>query len=234
MKEKILFSWSGGKDSAQALYELQQCRKYEIAALLTTVTKEYDRISMHGVRRVLLQLQAESLGIPLEMVAISKDDSSGQYEAKMREVLTKYLAAGVSAVAFGDIFLEDLKQFRQKNLSGIGMQGIFPIWKRDTTELAHKFINLGFQSVVICVDSNFLDQTFLGKDFDEQFLLRLPSSTDPCGENGEFHTFVYNGPMFHKKIQHKTGQVISRENHFYYCDLLPLESADPVCDCINP
>ena len=225
MKEKVIFSWSGGKDSALALYELQKTKNYEIVSLLTTITRDYDRISMHGVRTILLEMQAESLGLPLEKVFITKDTTNEQYECKMWEVMAKYQAAGVSSVVFGDIFLEDLRKYREDNLSKTGMKGIFPIWKRDTAELAHEFIESGFKAVITCIDSNHLDKTFIGSAFDEQFLSRLPSTVDPCGENGEFHSFVYDGPIFRDRILHTTGKVVLRENRFYYCDVLPLRNS---------
>ena len=224
MKEKVILSWSGGKDSALALYELEKTESYEIAALLTTVTQEYDRISMHGVQRILLERQAECLGFPLEKVFISKDSSNEDYESKMREVLTKYLTAGVCSAVFGDIFLEDLRRHREDNLSKMGMKGIFPIWRRDSGKLAHTFIDLGFSAVITCVDSSVLDKTFIGRAFDESFLSQLPSTVDPCGENGEFHSFVYDGPIFREPILHTKGEVVLRENRFYYCDLTPAVS----------
>jgi uncharacterized protein (TIGR00290 family) len=222
MKEKVILSWSGGKDAALALHELQRSKEYEILALLTTVTEEYDRISMHGVRRVLLERQAESLGLPLENVLISKNTSDEEYDRKMREVLQKYLATGVSCVAFGDVFLQDVRNYREENLSKIGMKGVFPLWQSDTTKLAHTFINLGFEAVITCVDSKVLDRRFVGRAFDERFLSELPSGVDPCGENGEFHSFVYAGPIFRKRILHKRGEVVLRDGRFYYCDLIPV------------
>jgi len=224
MKEKVILSWSGGKDSALALYELEKTESYEITALLTTVTQGYDRISMHGVQRILLERQAECLGFPLEKVFISKDSSNEDYESKMREVLAKYVTAGVRSAVFGDIFLEDLRRPREDNLSKMGMKGIFPIWRRDTRELAHTFIDLGFSAVITCVDSSVLDKTFIGRAFDESFLSQLPSTVDPCGENGEFHSFVYDGPIFREPILHTKGEVVLRENRFYYCDLTPLQN----------
>lgn len=221
MAERALFTWSGGKDSVMALYELQKVGNYEISALLTTVTKDYDRVSMHGVRRVLLEQQAHSLGYPLEQVLISKDASNEEYEAKMQEILEIYLEAGVSAVAFGDIFLEDLKKYREENLSKIGMKAIFPVWKGNTAELVHTFIDLGFKAVVTCIDSKVLDKGFVGRPFDEQFLSDLPSNVDPCGENGEFHSFVYDGPIFRESLSYKLGDVVLRDNRFYFCDLIP-------------
>lgn len=224
MKEKVILCWSGGKDSALALHELQKNNNYEIATLMTTITEDYDRISMHGVRTILLEMQAESLRLPLEKVFITKDASNEQYEHKMKQTLTKYMDTGVSSVVFGDIFLEDLRKYRENNLSKIGMKGIFPIWKMDTSLLARNFINWGFKAVITCIDSNILNKTFIGKSFDEHFLSELPPAVDPCGENGEFHSFVYDGPIFQHKIPHKTGQIVLRNNRFYFCDLLPTKN----------
>lgn len=232
MKEKVIFSWSGGKDSALALYELQESESCEITALMTTITEDYDRISMHGARRTLLELQAKSLGFPLERVFISKSISNEQYEAKMRKVLARYLAARVRSVVFGDIFLEDLREYRENNLSKIGMKGIFPIWKKDTAELARTFIDLGFKAVITCVDSDFLDKKFIARPYDEQFLADLPGSVDPCGENGEFHSFVYDGPLLQKRISHAVGQIVLRQSRFYYCDLIPLPSSETVAGAV--
>jgi uncharacterized protein (TIGR00290 family) len=221
MTEKVILAWSGGKDSALALHEIERTNNYEILSLLTTITEDYDRISMHGVRRILLEQQAVSLGFPLEKVFISKNDSMEQYGSKMRNVLERFLKVGVSSVVFGDIFLEDVRKYREDNLSKMGMKGIFPIWKKDTYILAHEFIDLGFKAITTCVDSKVLDQSFAGRVFDKQFLSQLPSNVDSCGENGEFHSFVYNGPIFEKKILCTVGEVVYRENRFYYCDLIP-------------
>jgi uncharacterized protein (TIGR00290 family) len=222
MTEKVLLTWSGGKDSAMSLYELQMTREYEISALLTTVTEEYNRISMHGVQIILLEQQAECLGLAIEKVSITKNSSNEEYEAKMRDKLMHYQSQGVSSVVFGDIFLEDLRKYREENLSKMGMRGLFPLWKRDTTELAHTFIDLGFKAIVTCVDSNVLDKIFVGRVFDERFLSELPPAVDPCGENGEFHSFVYGGPIFRKRVLYKKGDVVLRDNRFYYCDLIPV------------
>ncbi|MBL7069386.1 MAG: diphthine--ammonia ligase [Candidatus Omnitrophica bacterium] len=225
MSEKILFTWSGGKDSAFALYELQKTKDYEVMALLTTVTEDYNRISMHGVQAGLLEQQAEFMGFTLEKVYITKNSSNEEYEAKMREKLISYQKLGVSSVVFGDIFLEEIRKYREENLSKIGMKGIFPIWKRDTAELAHAFIDIGFKAVTTCVDTKFLDKSFVGRIFDRKFLSELPSGVDPCGENGEFHSFVYDGPIFQKEIAYKKGEVVLRDSRFYYCDLIPLQHA---------
>lgn len=225
MKEKVLLAWSGGKDAALSLHELRKSGQYEVTALLTTITQDYDRVCMHGVRSVLLEQQAESIGVPAETMFISKNASNEEYESGMRQILEKYKAKGVCGVVFGDIFLEDLRKYREEKLSQIGMKGLFPIWKRDTAELACAFIDLGFEAVVTCADSNLLDSTLVGRPFDDQFLSMLPYAVDPCGENGEFHSFVFDGPVFEQQIPHTTGEVVLRENGFYYCDLLPAATA---------
>ena len=218
---KAIMSWSGGKDSSMALYYAQKSGGLKIVALLTTVTEGYDRISMHGVRRILLEQQAAQIGIPLEKVYITQKASNEEWEAKMRSILLHWKGQGAESVVIGDIFLEDLKRYREEKLSEVDMSGIFPIWKRNTTELAHTFIDLGFKAVITCVDSKILPQQFAGRPFDLQFLSDLPQGVDPCGENGEFHTFVYDGPIFRAPVSCKTGEVILRDNRFYFCDLIP-------------
>lgn len=221
MRKKVIVSWSSGKDSAMALHEIQKNEEYEIVAILTTLTKDYDRISMHGVQRVLLEKQADLLGIYLEKALISKDTSNEEYEAIMEGVMRKYLDKGVSAVVFGDIFLESLRQHREDNLAKIGMKGIFPLWKRDTTELAHEFIDAGFKAIITCVDTKALDGKFAGRTFDEEFLADLPPEVDPCGENGEFHSFAYAGPIFREELLCSKGETVLRDNRFRFCDVVP-------------
>jgi len=221
---KILFAWSGGKDSAMALHEIRKNPDIEVVALLTTVTRDYDRISMHGVRRELLRKQAESIGLPLEEVFISPKSSNEEYEAAMRETLERYKATGVEAVAFGDLFLEDLRKYREDKLAEVGMTGVFPLWMRDTSELAREFIFLGFKAVVSCADSQAGTGAFAGRDFDEQLLAELPGTCDPCFENGECHSFVYAGPIFSEPIAVKKGEVVLRDERFYYCDILPADA----------
>jgi len=224
MTEKILLSWSGGKDSALSLHELRKTGQFEITALVTTVTEGYDRVSMHGVRRTLLEQQAASLGIALEQVVISQKASNQEYEAKMQALLERYLRMGVSKVAFGDLFLEDIRKYRDENLARIGLTGIYPLWKRDTRAMAHEFIALGFRAVICCVDSKALDGRFVGRDFDTQLIRELPLTVDPCGENGEFHSFVYDGPIFKWRIPVDKGEISLRDDRFYYCDLMPVTS----------
>jgi len=219
--ENVIVSWSGGKDSAIALHEIIKNQKYKISALLTTVTEDYDRISMHGVRRILLERQVASLGFALEKVFISKNATHEEYESNMGQVLTKYKETGVTSVVFGDIFLEDLRQYREDKLATLGMHGIFPIWKRDTQELAHSLTELGFKAVTTCVDNNMLGKQFVGRLIDEQFLSELPATVDACGENGEYHSFVYDGPIFKERVPYTLGEIILRENRFWYCDLIP-------------
>lgn len=218
---KVLFAWSGGKDSAMALHEIRRDPAIEVVALLTTVTRDYDRISMHGIRCELLDQQAESIGLPVEKVFISAGGSNEEYETAMRETLEKHKAQGVSAVAFGDLFLEDLKKYREEKLAQIGMTGIFPLWMRDTSRLAREFITLGFKAIVSCADSEKGTGAFAGRDFDERLLSELPSTCDPCFENGECHSFVYAGPIFRKPVRIKKGEVVLRDERFYYCDVLP-------------
>ncbi len=221
MAEKVIFSWSGGKDSALTLYEIQMKKKYEIKSLLTVITNEYNRISMHGVRHFLLEQQVRSLNIPLEIVYIKRNEQNDEYEEKMMSILLEYKKMGVSSVIFGDIFLEDVKKYRRKNLSKIKMKGIFPLWKKNSLEVVNKFIDLGFKAIVTCVDKKYLDKSYIGRNLDRDFLSDLPSDVDPSGENGEYHTFVYDGPIFKDKISFNKGKIVLREDRFYYCDLIP-------------
>ena len=220
MKERILVSWSGGKDSCIALYEIQRAQNYRVAALLTTITRDYDRISMHGVRRVLLERQANSLGLRLHQVLISKEATNEEYETKMGEAFSAYREHGIDSIVFGDLFLEDIRAYREQFLARHNMRGLFPVWKRDTSSFIKEFIGLGFKAVVTCVDSKVLDQSFAGRTIDEAFLSSLPSQVDPCGENGEFHSFVFDGPIFAEAVKFSVGEVVSRDS-FWFCDLVP-------------
>jgi uncharacterized protein (TIGR00290 family) len=218
---KLILSWSGGKDSALSLYTLRQSGEHDVTALLTTVTREYDRVSMHGVRRTLLHQQAEAVGLPVLEVFLTPGAANDEYEQHMAAVLSAYQAQGVEGVAFGDIFLEDLRAYRENHLAQLDMQGVFPVWQRDTGELAQTFLDLGFKAVVTCVDTQALDASFAGRLIDEDFLRALPDGVDPCGENGEFHTFVYDGPIFAHPIPFTLGELVLRDERFYYCDLIP-------------
>lgn len=218
--EKVLLCWSGGKDSALALYEMKKSREYDIVALLTTITEGYDRVSLHGVRRALVEQQAQSLGLPLEVVFIPQNCSNQQYESKMRDTLTKFKQVGVSLVAFGDIFLEEVRSYRENNLSQLNMKGLFPLWGRDSAELVKSFLASGFQAVTTCVDVKVLGQEFVGRMLDSDFLAELPANVDPAGENGEFHSFVFDGPLFRERIRYDLGSQVLRDS-LYFCDLLP-------------
>ncbi len=215
-----MLSWSGGKDSAMAAYHLLTSQKYEIVSLMTTVTEGFDRISMHGVRRELLEAQAASLNIPLYVIMIPQVCTNEIYEAKMEAALDHFKAKGVKLVAFGDLFLEDLRKYREDRLADAGMSGVFPIWKRDTDELVRTFINLGFKAILCCVDGKALDGSFSGRNIDDALLLDLPASVDPAGEYGEYHSFVFDGPIFGKLIKCRTGDRQFRNERFHYCDIL--------------
>jgi uncharacterized protein (TIGR00290 family) len=220
MKEKVILSWSGGKDSALALYGLVQSNTHEMVALLTTLTEDYDRISMHGVREELLTQQTSALRYPLHIVYIPKNCSDEEYGRRMRAILERYQSLAVNLVAFGDVFLEDVRAYREERLARLGMQAIFPNWGIDSAELAKRFIRLGFKAVVTCVDTEALPGSFVGREYDQSFLAELPPAVDLCGERGEFHTFVYDGPVFSEPVRVRRGEKVLRDNRFYYCDLL--------------
>jgi uncharacterized protein (TIGR00290 family) len=219
MTEPILLSWSGGKDSALALHALRRTPDVEVAGLLTTVTEEYDRISMHGVRRVLLERQAEAAGLPLHVVPIPPVCTNEVYEERMGAALAPLRQSGIRRVAFGDLFLEDIRAYRESKLAGAGMEALFPVWGLDTAELAREFIDQGFGAVLVCVDTQALDAAFAGRDFDASLLRDLPPGVDPCGENGEFHTFVHAGPIFRQAIPIRRGVQETRLERFRYQDL---------------
>ena len=222
--EPVLFCWSGGKDSALALHALRQQAGVRVTGLLTTVTDEYDRISMHGVRRTLLVKQAEAIGLSLQEVRIPPQCVNPIYESRMEQALRAQLAAGVRTVAFGDIFLQDLREYRERNLARLQMQAIFPIWKRDTRELARNFCDLGFRAIAVCIDPRKLDRSFVGRELTSQFFVDLPESVDPCGENGEFHTFCSAGPMFERPIGLRSGTIVERDG-FVFADFELVEEA---------
>jgi uncharacterized protein (TIGR00290 family) len=217
-KETVLISWSGGKDSCLALHEIKD--EFRVAALLTTVTRDYDRISMHGVRCALLERQATSLGFPLHQVFISKSATNEEYEMKIGEAFADYRDRGIDTVIFGDLFLEDIRAYREQFLARNNMRGLFPVWKRDTSAFIREFLELGFKAVVTCVDSKALDQSFAGRVIDESFISSLPAEVDPCGENGEFHSFVFDGPGFSAPVKFSLGDTVLRES-FWFRDLLP-------------
>jgi uncharacterized protein (TIGR00290 family) len=242
-KETIIFCWSGGKDSALALNRILHDERYEVVTLLTTCNEHFQRVSMHGVRVELLERQAAAIGLPLEKVFVSQRSSNDEYQQKMSACLAAQKALGVTACAFGDIFLEDLKRWREENLAKIGLRGIFPLWKNDTRELIREFFTLGFGTVICCVNDAYLGEDAVGRNLDENFIASLPSEVDPCGENGEFHTFAYAGPIFKRPVQFTVGEKVYRpveQTHptdanssyvcppgprrtkgFWFCDLLP-------------
>jgi uncharacterized protein (TIGR00290 family) len=219
MKDKVVVAWSGGKDAALALYELIWQDTIEVASLLTTITEGYDRISMHGVRRSLLEQQAEALGYALEKISIPQSCSNEIYEERMRLSLEKFGQQGVTAVAFGDLFLQDIRAYREERMRRTGMRCLFPLWAKPTPETARRFLDLGFRAIVVCVDTKVLDGSFTGRDYDRDFIKNLPPGVDPCGENGEFHTFVYDGPIFKKPVPVQRGDIVLRDERFCYCDL---------------
>jgi uncharacterized protein (TIGR00290 family) len=220
-QKSVLLSWSGGKDSCLALREIQSMPYVRIEALLTTVTRDFDRISMHGVRRSLLEQQVASLGLPSHQIFISKGATNDEYESQMGEAFSGYRKRGIDVVAFGDLFLEDIRAYRERLLARNHMTGLYPVWKRNTADLIREFIQAGFKTVIVCVDPTQLDPSFVGRVIDDQFLLDLPQQVDPCGENGEFHTFVFDGPLFREPIRFCRGDVVCRDS-FWFCDLVPL------------
>jgi uncharacterized protein (TIGR00290 family) len=226
MRAPVVFSWSGGKDSAMALHALLRDPQFEVVALLTTVTDGFDRISMHGVRSELLHRQAESIGLPVEEVRIPPQCANPVYEARMAEAVLRFRERGVRHFAFGDIFLEDLRAYRETKLLRADMTAVFPIWKIATRELAARFLKDGFRAIAVCIDPRKLDKSFVGRELDAAFFRDLPASVDPCGENGEFHTFVFAGPIFRSPIQVQVGPVVERDS-FVFCDLLPDTKAEP-------
>jgi uncharacterized protein (TIGR00290 family) len=220
-REPVLMAWSGGKDSALALAEVLRGGRYDVAALLTTVTEGYDRVSMHGVRRTLLRQQAEAIGLRLDEVVIPPQCANDEYEARMAAALAaaRTRSPGLRTVVFGDLFLTDIRAYRERMLALIGMEALFPLWLRDTNELAREFVRSGYRAVLVCVDSHALPAKFAGREFSTELLDELPAGVDPCGENGEFHTFVYAGPLFAHRIPHRRGKRVVRERRFVYRDL---------------
>ena len=215
----VILSWSGGKDSALALQRLRENREFEVVALLTTFTREFNRVSMHGVRRELIQLQTDVLGIPLFEVWIDHGAGNDEYEVATIETLQPLREDGVTTIAFGDLFLEEIRDYRLKLMNRVGLQSLFPIWGENTRELAHRFIRDGYRARLCCVDTRKVDQELCGGDFDQSLLAEVSDSIDPCGENGEFHTFVYDGPIFHHDIPITSGAE-RRDGPYAFRDLL--------------
>ncbi|MDG6917051.1 MAG: adenine nucleotide alpha hydrolase [Nitrososphaerota archaeon] len=219
-RASAILSWSGGKDSSLALQEVLESPNLKVVSLLTTLTRDFNRVSMHGVRRALLRIQARNLRLPLDEVWIRKEAPNDEYSSAMREAMLRHRARGVRCVVFGDIFLEDIRRFREVELSKLAMEGVFPLWMKDTTRLATQFVKDGFKAVVCTVDPRALKKSYCGREFDESFISNLPPSVDPCGEHGEFHTFVYDGPVFEKEVPIRKGEIVLRDG-FYFADILP-------------
>ncbi len=205
--QQAVFCWSGGKDSSLCLYKALQQKKYEVKYLLTTVNESFRRISMHGVREELLDAQARQIGIPLIKIYVS-EGINAEYEKKMEEALLKFKSEGIHHVIFGDIFLEDLRKYREANLAKIGMTGVFPLWKQDTRQLLEEFLALKFKTIICCTNDAYLGEEWAGRVIDEKFISILPTNVDACGENGEYHTFCFDGPIFKQPIKIKAGEKI--------------------------
>lgn len=225
-----VFCWSGGKDSALCLYEVLIQKRFEVKYLLTSVNGVYGRISMHGVSENLLDEQASSIGIPIVKMYVYEGTNS-EYEKKMKEALIEMRTEGINHVIFGDIFLEDLRRYRENNLEKIGMKGVFPLWKRNTKELLQEFLRLNFRSIVCCTNSAYLGEEWVGRNINQTFPNELPQNVDPCGENGEYHSFCYDGPIFRHPIKFLVGEKVfkllevktsdsSINRGFWYCNLL--------------
>jgi uncharacterized protein (TIGR00290 family) len=222
MPEPLILSWSGGKDSALALDALRASGEHGPIVLLTSVTAEYDRIAIHGVRRTLLRAQADALGLPLHEFELRPASSNAEYESAFSSALEAVRESfGARKIAFGDLFLEDVRRYREERVTPLGFEPLFPLWGRNTAALARTFLDRGFEARLVCVDTTQLDASFAGRAYDAALLADLPASVDPCGERGEFHTFVSSGPGFGERIPYEVGEVVLRDGRFAYCDLLP-------------
>jgi uncharacterized protein (TIGR00290 family) len=226
MRKRIIVSWSGGKDSAWTLHVLRRHNEYDVVALLTSVNQQADRIAIHGVRSELLRLQAASAGLPLWTVDLSFPCTNAEYESRMTDVCRRAVAEGVTHFAFGDLFLADIRDYRERQLRDTGLTPVFPLWETPTAALAREMVASGVRAKIACVDTNALDASFAGREFDDALLDALPDSVDPCAERGEFHTFVYDGPMLSRPIAVSTGEIVTRDQ-FVYIDLLAADEAAP-------
>ena len=224
MSIPIVAFWSGGKDSALSLARLQRDPAYSVAALITTLNRDVQRVSMHGVRESLIDIQADAIGFPLDKMYVGSGGTNEEYIAALREKLTAYKARGITHVAFGDIFLEDLRQWRESLLSETGITGVFPLWKEDTRHLAAEFVEQGFKAITCCINDARLSRDDVGRSLDQTFFDGLPPGVDPCGENGEYHTFVYDGPIFKRPVRFARGEVVYR----------PLQSPAATSDSAGP
>jgi len=221
--EPLVLSWSGGKDSSLALAALRSDPRYEVIALQTSITRGYDRVSIHGVRRALVEAQAAAAGLPLIEITLEQQSSNDAYEAAFKESLGRVRGEypEVGRIAFGDLFLADVREYRERLAGAAGFGAVFPLWGRDTRALAHEFIAAGFRAHLVCVDTTQLSAQFAGREFDAALIADLPASVDPCGERGEFHTFVSEGPIFTEALGVTRGESVLRDNRFMFCDLLP-------------
>lgn len=223
-KPKLLLSWSSGKDSAWSLHILRGQHQYEIAGLVTTVNESFGRVAMHGVREELLGQQAAAAGLPLWRVPLPHPCPNTEYESRMRAIIERAVVAGVTHMAFGDLFLEDIRAYREGQLAGTGIAPVFPLWATDTKALARDMLRAGLRATLSCVDPRHLPHAFAGREFDASMLDELPPGVDPCGENGEFHTFCHAGPMFARPIGIRAGDVVERDG-FVFADLVPAVAA---------
>ncbi|QTE23623.1 diphthine--ammonia ligase [Polaribacter cellanae] len=243
--KKTYFNWSSGKDAALALYKMQQNPDYDVSLLVTTVNEDYKRVSMHGLRKELLEKQIVSLELPLQTISFPANVTMDSYSKTMKIAMDSLIEKEYEYAVFGDIFLEDLKEYRDSKLKEVGMKGIYPLWKKDTKEVIAEFLELGFKAITVCVNSKMLGEEFVGRIIDEQFIKDLPENVDVCGENGEFHTFVFDGPNFSKPVDFTIGEKTLRsytlhsndddncyqskdkeeeknyDTSFWYCDLIP-------------
>jgi uncharacterized protein (TIGR00290 family) len=220
MRPKAIVAWSSGKDAAWALHEVRRAGELDVVGLLTTVTSEFGRVSMHAVREALLDAQAAAAGLPCRKVRIPWPCPNATYEAEMAGALAEARAAGVTRVVFGDLFLEDVRAYRERNLAGTGIEPVFPLWGKDTRALADEMLAGGLRATLTCVDPRKVSAALVGRAFDRALLSALPAGVDPCGENGEFHTFASAGPMFRSELRVSAGEVVEREG-FVFADLLP-------------
>mgnify|MGYP000141076301 CR=1 FL=1 len=243
MTKKTYFNWSSGKDSALALYKIQQNSNYAVDLLVTTTNQDFERVSMHGLRNELLEKQVEAIGLPLQTIPFPANVTMDSYSETMKNAMNSLVSKGYTHGVFGDIFLEDLKAYRDKKLAEVGVEGVYPLWKQETKQLIHDFLDLGFKAITVCVNAKLLGKEFVGRIIDEQFIKDLPDNVDVCGENGEFHTFVFDGPIFSKPVDFTLGEKVLRsytlhkddsdnchqskeeqknyDTGFWYCDLVP-------------
>jgi uncharacterized protein (TIGR00290 family) len=219
--QRTLLSWSSGKDSAWSLHLLRQDPAFRVEALLTSFNEVAGRVAMHAVRRELVESQAERLGLPLWPVELPWPCSNAEYEKELGDACRRAMESGITAVAFGDLFLQDIRDYRERQMASIGLAPVFPVWKIPTHELAHELIAARVKSKITCIDLNRLDASYAGRDYDDEFLRSLPPGIDPCGENGEFHTFVYDAPEFRRPIEVRTGERFERDG-FVFADILPV------------